>query len=123
MTRKKRILIISVGVLAGLLLLKHPLELQLGLDNQGQEFGTYGPFNRVLRVARGMNEFTVERTRLARRLDWRHIWHLDSFVLELRDFSGRTGSVVFVYGTPEMNERDPAALQRIIRSKFAESRG
>lgn len=121
MTRKKRVLIISAGVLVGLLLLKHPLELQLGLNNRGQEFGTYGPYNRALRVARSMNEFTVGPSRLSRRLDWRHIWHLDSFAIELRDSHGRTAEIVFAYGTSEMNERDTTALEQIIRSKFSEA--
>ncbi|MGH8016831.1 MAG: hypothetical protein ACREIA_00850 [Opitutaceae bacterium] len=95
--------------------------LQFGLKNQGQEFGTYGPYNRVLRVVRGMNEFEVERSRLSRRLDWRNLGHLDSFSIDLRDTHGRTGSIVFVYGTPEISERDTVALERIIRSKFVQA--
>ena len=68
-----------------------------------------------------MDEFEVGPLRLLRPLEWRNRGHLDSFAIELRDANGRTGSVVFVYGTPEMNERDTAAPERIIRSRFAQA--
>lgn len=107
------ILIVVTGAALG-------VQLQLGLLNGGQEFGTYGQYNRVLRVVRSMEGYTLVDSRLSRRIDWRNLGHLDRFSVRVRDAAGTIGSAEFLRGSPEMNERDAVALERIIKSKLKE---
>lgn len=93
--------------------------LEFGLVNWGQEFGAYGPYNRVLRAIRAMPGYAVVNSRLSRRLDWRDLGHLDRFSVLVRDAKGETASVVFLRGSPEMDERDPRVLDLIVKVKFA----
>ncbi len=97
--------------------------LQFGLTNHRQEYGTYGQYNRVLRVVEEMDGYEVVNSRLSRRLDWRNLGYLDSFAVNMRDSEGRTGSIEFVRGSPEMEVRERAALEVIIKAKFDERAG
>lgn len=115
-----------IWLVVGLLILfgaKHGFELQFGLTNNGQEFGTYGQYNRVLRMVEEMDGYEVVNSRLSRRLDWRNLGHLDSFVVNMRHADGRTGSIEFLRGSPEMEVRDRGTLETIIRTKFDEQAG
>lgn len=96
------------------------IQLQFGLLNWGQEFGTYGQYNRILGVVRTMDGYTLVDSRLSRRLDWRNLGHLDRFSVRVRDPAGTISSVEFLHGSPEMEERDAVALKRIIKLKLEE---
>lgn len=96
------------------------MQLQFGLLNWGQEFGTYGQYNRILGVVRTMDGYTLVDSRLSRRLDWRNLGHLDRFSVRVRDSAGTISSVEFLRGSPEMEERDAVALKRIIKLKLEE---
>lgn len=118
MSAKKKYLIGLVVVLLLLIPGVTWFNLQFGLDNRGQEFGTYGQYNRVLRLVREMEGYVIVNSRLSRRLDWRNLGHLDSFSVKIRDSKGRTGSIEFLRGSKEMEERDPVVLKEIIKAKF-----
>lgn len=107
------ILVVAIGSALGTL-------LQFGLLNWGQEFGTYGQYNRVLAVARSMDGYTLVDSRLSRRIDWRNLGQLDRFSVRVRDPAGTIGSAEFQRGSPEMKERDPVVLERIIKFKLKE---
>ena len=110
--------VVSLGALGA-----YGFMLGFGLTNRAQEFGTYGQYNRVLRVIRGMDGFEVVDSRLSRRLDWRNLGHLDRFAVNLRDVRGQTASIDFVHGSPEMDVRDPKSLEQIIQAKFRDQLG
>lgn len=107
------ILIVVAGAALG-------MQLEVGLLNWGQEFGTYGQYNRVLRVVRSMDGYTLIDSRLSRRLDWRNLGHLDRFSVRIRDAAGTIGSAEFLRGSSEMEERDTVALERIVKFKLQE---
>jgi hypothetical protein len=112
--KRYRVLIFALLVLtSGTLVV-----LQLGLLNWRQEFGTYGQYNRVLRVIHAMDGYKVIDSSLSRRLDWRNLGHVDRFSVRIRDADGRTRSVEFLHGSQEMKERDPKALEQIIKNKL-----
>ena len=108
-----------VAALAGVLLCV-ACALQFAFWNVGQEFGAYGQYHRVLRVARSMNEFVVVRHRVRRKLELGSLSHVEEFSLQLRDRSGHAGTVVFRKATADMAEKDEDILRATIRRKFQE---
>lgn len=121
--RKKRFLILLAVAVVLLIPANHWFRLQFGLLNQGQEFGTYGQYNRVLRLVREAKDYEVVNSRLSRRLDWRNLGHLDRFSVTMRDTEEKTATIEFLRDSPEMKERDPQVLEKIIRAKWDAAAG
>jgi hypothetical protein len=94
------------------------LQLQVAFVNHGQEFGAYGQYNRVLRMVRGITDYTIVSHRVRRKLELAHIFHVEDFSLTIRDTSGRTAEIFFEKGTADMQQKEDAALRDIVRSKF-----
>ena len=119
MGRRKKYLIVLVAAVL-LVAATQWVRLYFGLTHAGQEFGTFGQYNRVLRLVREMDGYEVANSRLSRRLDWKNLGHLDRFSVGIRDAQGRTATIEFVRDSDEMEESDPKALAAIIKRKFSE---
>lgn len=105
---------ISCSILASAVFIT---QLQLGLLNIGQEFGTYGQYNRVLHLIDEMDELTVLHSRLNRDLELGHLSHLNNFSVTVRDTNGKESEISFVNGSVEFTENDKPRLRQIIRKK------
>lgn len=89
-------------------------QLQLGFLNVGQEFGTYGPYNRVLSVIDEMEELELVNSRLRRKLELGFLSTLENFAVTVKDSSGRKAVVTFNKGTEAFEESDRDRLKDII---------
>jgi hypothetical protein len=98
-------------------------QLQSAFTNVGQEFGAYGQYNRVLRVVRDMDDYTIVGHRVRRKLELAHLFHVEEFGVRLRDKVGRVAEISFAKGSDEMKEKDDAILQTIIGDKFQQALG
>jgi len=116
-TKARRITLIlaSIVVVSGVIYL---LQLQLAFGNVGQEFGAYGQYNRVLRVIRATNDYTIVGHRVRRKLEWGHLSHVEEFSIRLRDKEGRVAEIFFKKEADEMKQKDEAALRKIVREKY-----
>ncbi|MGK0238208.1 MAG: hypothetical protein ACI92G_001672 [Candidatus Pelagisphaera sp.] len=121
---KKRIiqLILFAFFAAGIVF---AVQLQLGLINIDQEFGTYGPYNRTLNTVEEMEELETVSSRLRRRYEFGYLSSLENFSLKVKDDSGQTAVISFGKGTPEFDESNRERLKAIILEKtnaaFAEA--
>ena len=97
--------------------------MQYGLVNNGQEFGTYGQYNRVVRLVREKEEYKIKNRGLSRRWDLRNFGHLDRFYVIIEDGTGKEATIEFVRGSEEIDERDEAVLNQIIENKISEQAG
>jgi hypothetical protein len=122
---KKRIiqLILFAFFAAGIVF---AVQLQLGLINIDQEFGTYGPYNRTLNTVEEMEELETVSSRLRRRYEFGYLSSLENFSLKVKDDSGQTAVISFGKGTPEFDESNRERLKAIILEKtnaaFAEAK-
>ncbi len=71
------------------------VQLQMGLVNVGQEFGTYGPYNRVLNVVEEMEDLELVNSRLRRKLELKFITTLENFAITVKDETGRKAVISF----------------------------
>lgn len=94
--------------------------MQLGLANYGQEFGTYGQYNRVVRLANELESYRVVNHGLNRDLDWRNLNHLNRFYVILKDDQNTEFRIEFHEDTDEMKESDENVLKAIIKNKISE---
>ena len=118
-TRRKRLTRLAIA-LTFIVAALYWFALQFGLTNRKQEFGTYGQYNRVLRLVGEMDGYTIVNSQLSRRLDWRNLGYLDSFSVSVRDTTGKVSSIQFLRESDEMRERGPGRLTEIIRRKVAQ---
>lgn len=98
-------------------------QMQFGLENYGQEFGTYGQYNRVVRLVRENENFKIKNHGLSRRWDWRNFSHLDRFYVIVEDHEGKEVAIEFVRGSEEIDERNESVLKQIIENKISEQVG
>jgi hypothetical protein len=103
-----------------LALTTHLLQMHYGLVNYGQEFGTYGQYNRVVRLVKEREEYRVLNHGLSRDLDWRNLDHLNRFYVVLKNAQDQEFTIEFVEETEEMNEKNETILNRIIERKISE---
>lgn len=120
-SRKRRAIAWMVAAVAAFLGLFCFVQLQATFVNYGQEYGAYGQYHRVLRIARGIDDYAIVTSRVRRKLELAHLFHVEEFALTLRDQSGRVAEIVFKKGTDEMKQRDEAKLREIVRSKFEQA--
>ncbi len=116
---KKKIL---VGLLSflGLVLAVQLLRMQLGLANYGQEFGTYGQYNRVVRLVDEDSRYEITNHGLNRDLDWKNLDHLNRFYVKIRTKNDEDIEIAFLEDSPEMKVRNEDALKKIIDEKISE---
>ena len=114
-TKKRIIKVVLIAIfLVGLVF---AVQLQLGLINIGQEFGTYGPYNRTLNTVEEMDEFETVSSRLRRKFEFGYLSTLENFSLKVKDDSGRSAIITFDKNTPEFDESDREGLKTIILEK------
>ena len=94
--------------------------MQYGLVNYGQEFGTYGQYNRVVRLVKEREEYRVLNHGLSRDLDWRNLDHLNRFYVILKNAQDQEFTIEFVEETEEMNEKNETILNQIIERKISD---
>ncbi|MGY8694476.1 MAG: hypothetical protein ACKVGW_09810 [Verrucomicrobiia bacterium] len=113
---KKRIiqLILFATFAAGIVF---AVQLQLGLINIEQEFGTYGPYNRTLNTVKEMEELETVSSRLRRRFEFGYLSSLENFSLKVKDDSGQTAVISFDKDTPGFEESNRERLKAIILEK------
>ena len=116
-TKKRLIRIILVAIL--LVGVIFAVQLQMGLVNVGQEFGTYGPYNRVLNVVEEMEDLEVVNSRLRRKLELKFITTLENFAITVKDETGRKSVISFEKGTEAFDESDRERLKEIILRRAA----
>jgi len=90
------------------------VQLQMGLVNVGQEFGTYGPYNRVLNVVEEMEDLELVNSRLRRKLELKFITTLENFAITVKDETGRKAVISFEKGTEAFDESDRERFKEII---------
>ncbi len=111
-TRKRLIRVVLMAIfLVGVVFAG---QLQFGLLNVGQEFGTYGPYNRVLNVVEEMDELELVNSRLRRNLKLKFLSTLENFAVTVKDASGRKAVITFEKGTEAFRESDRKRLKKII---------
>jgi hypothetical protein len=111
-TRKRliRIILVAIFLVGGVF----AVQLQMGLVNVGQEFGTYGPYNRVLNVVEEMEDLELVNSRLRRKLELKFITTLENFAITVKDETGRKAVISFEKGTEAFDESDRERLKEII---------
>lgn len=114
-TKKRIIKVVLFAILATGLVFA--VQLQLGLINIGQEFGTNGPYNRTLNTVEEMDEFETVSSRLRRKFEFGYLSTLENFSLKVKDDSDRTAIITFDKNTPEFDESDRDRLKIIILEK------
>jgi len=121
MTTKAQRRAMVVGGLVAMSALGYLLVLQMAFLNRGQEFGTYGQYNRVLRVIRSTDDYAIVSHRVRRKLELAHLFHVEEFSLKLRDKGGRVAEIRFEKGTDAMRQEEDAALRAIVRAKYEQA--
>jgi len=116
---RKRILI-GISVFLVLALTAQLVRMQLGLANYGQEFGTYGQYNRVVRLIKERENYKIVDHGLSRDLEWDSLDHLNRFYITLKDTGNKEYTIEFLEGSEEMEETDEAILNQIIDAKISE---
>ena len=113
----------KIAAVAGVLGLSISLicSLQFAFLRVGQEFGAYGQYHRVLRVAKSMDDYAVIGHGVRRELKFGHLSHVEEFSLKLRDKGGQIGRILFKKDTEGMSQKDEKLLRAIIREKFRQA--
>ena len=120
MKMKKKKLLTAIITFFLLVLAVQLFRMEYGLANYGQEFGTYGQYNRVVRLVSEKEEYKIINHGLSRELDWRNLGHLDRFYVIVQGALGKEITIEFVHESEEMNESNEAILNQIIENKISE---
>ncbi|MCZ6674077.1 MAG: hypothetical protein O7C75_14195 [Verrucomicrobia bacterium] len=116
----RKTVLTTISAFLILALATHLLQRQYGLVNYGQEFGTYGQYNRVVRLVKEREEYRVLNHGLSRDLNWRNLDHLNRFYVILKNARDQEFTIEFVEETEEMNEKNETILNQIIERKISE---
>ncbi|MDQ8203781.1 hypothetical protein [Pelagicoccus sp. SDUM812003] len=96
------------------------VQMHLGLANYGQEFGTYGQYNRVVRLVKEDSRYKITNHGLNRDLEWKNLDHLNRFYVKIRTTNDEDIEIEFLEDSPEMTERNEETLKEIINKKVSE---
>ncbi|MDQ8188579.1 hypothetical protein [Pelagicoccus sp. SDUM812002] len=94
--------------------------MQLGLANYGQEFGTYGQYNRVVRLVNEDSRYKITNHGLNRDLDWKNLDHLNRFYVKIRTTNDEEIEIDFLEDSSEMKVSNEEELKKIIDKKVSE---
>ncbi len=111
-TKRRLIRVLLIAVL--LVGIVFTVQLQFGLVNIGQEFGTYGPYNRVLNVVEEMEDLELVNSRLRRKFELKLLSTLENFAVTVKDANGRKAVITFEKGTDAFEESNRERLREII---------
>ena len=118
--KRKRKLLTAIIALSALVLAVQLFRMQYGLANYGQEFGTYGQYNWVVRLISEKEGYKILNQGLSRELDWKNLDHVNRFYVIVQDPQGKEFTIEFVHGSEEMNGGNEANLKQIIERKISE---